>query len=565
MKEKTFFTSMRFKTLSIVVASMAFLGTLLLFFVITYVKKDSLAIHENYMKDVNEAYGKMLDDSIGKVGSELVLQAEHLEKTLGDVSIAGMKSSYAYMVGSDGTMLYHPTAEKIGQPVENEVVAGIVSNIKAGKQKQECKVVEYKYKGKIKYASYYVDSGINFILVVTADKSDCISNINRVRSYAIFIEIILLLIFMVATYLIVNKMVSPIDKISAVVARISQMDFCHQQEQDALNMRRDESGQMSRAVTSLREHMKNVLTDIRQHSDDLFESSEDLSEKTKDVKKTMEQVENAVLEIANGATSQAGETQAATENVIIIGDMIKNTNTVADRIHDNAVSMQKESCEAADMLKQLNEINIAAKQAIDEIYRQTNTTNQSAVKIKEATNLITSISEETNLLSLNASIEAARAGEQGRGFAVVASQIQKLAEQSNESTGQIEQIIASLIQDSERAVETMEEVKKVMEEQAANVEKTSEIFARVQKKITDSVEGINVITKHTRQMDGARVKVVEVVQNLSAIAEENAASTQETSASVTQVEEVVEKISVDAEKLKDIATNLENNMKVFKL
>lgn len=565
MKKKNFFSSMRFKTLLMVIVSMFTIGAVLLLFVLLYVRSDNLDLHKDYMHDVNEAYGKMFEDSIKEAGADLVLDGEHLKRALEEISIAEMDSSYAYMVGPDGTMLYHPTAEKIGQPVENAVVTEVVNNIKAGKQKRECKVVTYKYKGADKYASYYVDEGINFILVVTADKEDCLADTHRTTSFALCIAFSLLAVFSIGTYFIVSRMIKPIDKISDVVGKISKMDFCPQQEQDELNIRMDESGQMSRAVTSLREHMKNVLTEIRGNSDELFEASESLTEKTKDVKKTMTQVENAVLDIANGATAQAGETQSATENVVLIGDMIKETNSEVDKIHDNAVSMRDESLEAAKMLKQLNEINITAKQSIDEIYEQTNTTNQSAVKIKEATNLITAIAEETNLLSLNASIEAARAGEQGRGFAVVASQIQKLAEQSNASAGQIEQIIASLIQDSERAVETMEDVKKVMEEQTANVEKTSEIFGKVQKRITDSVEGIDAITKQTRKMDGARVKVIEVVQNLSAIAEENAASTQETSASVTQVEDVMEDISSNAEKLRNIADNLENNMKVFKL
>lgn len=565
MKQKKFFSSMRFKTLMMVIVSMFIIGAVLLLFVLLYVRKNNLDLYKDYMHDVNEAYGKMFDDSIQEAGADLVLDAEHLKRALENISVAGMDSSYAYMVGPDGIMLYHPTAEKIGQPVENAVVTEVVNNIKAGKQNQECKVVTYKYKGADKYASYYVDEGINFILVVTADEKDCLANTHKTTSFALFIAFSLLAVFSIGTYFIVGRMIKPIDKISDVVGKISKMDFCPQQEQDELNIRMDESGQMSRAVTSLREHMKNVLTEIRENSDELFEASESLTEKTKDVKKTMKQVENAVLDIANGATSQAGETQSATENVVLIGDMIKETNSEVDKIHDNAVSMRDESLEAAKMLEQLNEINITAKQSIDEIYEQTNTTNQSAVKIKEATNLITAIAEETNLLSLNASIEAARAGEQGRGFAVVASQIQKLAEQSNASAGQIEQIIASLIQDSERAVETMEDVKKVMEEQTDNVEKTSEIFGKVQKRITDSVEGIDAITKQTRKMDGARVKVIEVVQNLSAIAEENAASTQETSASVTQVENVMEDISSNAEKLRNIADNLENNMKVFKL
>ena len=220
---------------------------------------------------------------------------------------------------------------------------------------------------------------------------------------------------------------------------------------------------------------------------------------------------------------------------------------------------------STSILVQLEDINYKASEAIDVIYEQTNTTNESAMKIREATSLITAIAEETNLLSLNASIEAARAGEQGRGFAVVASQIQKLAEQSNESARQIENIIDSLISDSEKAVTTMGEVKDIMNQQSENVGKTEEIFAQVKNGINGSIEGVNIIADKTKQMDDARVNVVDVVQNLTAIAQQNAASTQETSASVTEVSGIVYDISSNAEKLKAIADELEKNMKVFRI
>ena len=227
--------------------------------------------------------------------------------------------------------------------------------------------------------------------------------------------------------------------------------------------------------------------------------------------------------------------------------------------------MKTSGDEASATLAQLEQINMQAKEAIDTIYEQTNTTNESAMKIREATTLITSIAEETNLLSLNASIEAARAGEQGRGFAVVASQIQKLAEQSNESASQIEAITNSLITDSEKAVSIMGEVKEIMLKQSEHVAKTDEIFTQVKSGIDSSIDGVTRIAEKTRQMDEARVNVVDVVQNLTAIAEENAASAEETSASVTEVGSIVTNISGNTEKMKDVAKELEQNMEIFKL
>lgn len=278
---------------------------------------------------------------------------------------------------------------------------------------------------------------------------------------------------------------------------------------------------------------------------------------------SVEQVEKAISEIAQGATSQAQDTQTATENIILMGNMIEETSTEVDDLRENARIMRNAGDKAIDILNELNQINQQTKEAVFVISEQTNTTNESALKIKEATDMIADIAEETNLLSLNASIEAARAGEQGRGFAVVAAQIQKLAEQSNESARQIDGIINSLIADSEKAVDTMEEVKVVIEKQNENVINTENAFKDVKDGIDKSMKNIQEITDKTKQLDDARIKVVDVVQNLTAIAQENAASTEETSASASEVGTIVEDIANNARKLNTIAGEMEESIKMF--
>ncbi len=218
---------------------------------------------------------------------------------------------------------------------------------------------------------------------------------------------------------------------------------------------------------------------------------------------------------------------------------------------------------AAETLDTMDTVNRKAQQAIDLIYEQTNTTNESAVKIKEATSVITSIANQTNLLSLNASIEAARAGEQGRGFAVVAGEIQNLAEESNESAKMIEGIIAHLIEDSEKAVQTMDEVKMVMAHQNENVGLTRDKFSEMHGGVKKTIEGIRNIAEKMEQIDATRSNVVDVVQNLTALAEENAAGTEEVSASVTEVGEHMSNIARKSGELRQIADGLQSEMKVF--
>ena len=245
--------------------------------------------------------------------------------------------------------------------------------------------------------------------------------------------------------------------------------------------------------------------------------------------------------------------------------MVENTSSEVSSLRTIAQSIKSSSDHANMTLHELDSINRRAIDSINIIYEQTHTTNESALKIKEATSLISSIADETSLLSLNASIEAARAGEAGRGFAVVASQIQKLAEQSNESAQRIDKIIFNLLEDSQKAVETMESVREIMVQQNENVTKTGSTFSQVQGGILTSVTNVDSIASRTDQLNSARVNIVDVVQNLTSIAEQNAANTQETSAAVMEVSNVMHEISNHASRLQEIAYSLEENMNAFQL
>lgn len=556
--------SVRTKILAVLVVAMAALAIFVSVIYIDNVKEHLMELNQNYLYDLTVAYGEEVEQQIEIQGYNTATDYNNLSATLEGVGIQGVESSYAYLVSADGTMLYHPTKDKVGQPVENAVVKGVVEKLNAGTV-PEPEVVSYEFKGAIKYAAYAITEKGNCILVISADEDEIMKPVTEVIGIGTFCSIVLVVIFVLVAYFIVNRIVKPVIQVTDIVGKLAHMDFSEIEGQEKLVARKDETGMMSRAVAELRGQLANVVSDLRDQSQQLFSASDSLNNNASETASTVEQVEKAVSEIAEGASSQADETQKATENVILMGNMVEETAQEVDNLITNANEMKASSDEASATLVELEKINTQAKEAIDVIYEQTNTTNESAMKIREATSLITSIAEETNLLSLNASIEAARAGEQGRGFAVVAGQIQKLAEQSNESARQIEGIIDSLIADSQKSVATMDEVKEIMSKQISSVEKTDEIFSQVKDGINTSIDGVNRIADKTKKLDEARVNVVDVVQNLTAIAQENAASTEETSASVTQVSNIVYNISENASQLKDVANGLEQNMNIFKM
>lgn len=555
--------SIRSRILVMIVVTVLICALTVLFTIRPLITKNFSAMQSSYMKDVAMAYGRMLGEYVTEGGLDVVSTPE-VQNLLKEISINGKESSYAYVVDLDGTMLYHPIAEKIGVSVENAVVKQMLADIRDGKP-QETSVYEYDFRGAIKYAGIYPDVEHGFLLIISADKAEITSDIQSILLKTLLSTLITFVICVVIALFCSAIITKPIKEMAEIADRFSTLDLRDDDRRERIGQRRDEVGLLGRSIGGVREQFHAIVTEIKTQSNNIHTTAASLDEHTKETLNNIEQVERAVYEIAEGASSQAEDTQKATENVIRMGNMVEDTNQEVENLYLYANAMKKSGDDASKTLSDLEEINHKAKESIDLIYQQTNTTNESALKIREATELITFIAEQTNLLSLNASIEAARAGEQGRGFAVVASQIQKLAEQSNESARQIGEIITLLISDSGKAVDTMNEVMEIMEVQNKNIQQMGRQFEQLFAAIDKSNRGVGNIADRTKSLDEARVNVVDIVQNLTAIAEENAASTQETSASVTEVNDIVSQISENVNQLRRIAEELEHRMEIFRL
>ena len=420
-----------------------------------------------------------------------------------------------------------------------------------------------------KFYGYYTplkDSAGNNVGMIFAGmpKEDAEGQITRIILSIVAATVFLMIISVVFLFILIGRITKQLSRSVDTLDTIAKGNLNIELNGKALK-RKDEVGMILRSVKSLQEELRHIIATIKEESKQLTDTSLHLSQETDTAEDHMSQVDKAVNEIAEGAGSQAEETQNATENVILMGNMIEDNAQDIEQLNQNAKSIKERGEVALEALKELRATNEKTKASIDVIYEQTNVTNESAQKIKEATSLITDIAEETNLLSLNASIEAARAGEQGRGFAVVAGQIQKLAEQSNESARQIDSIIVSLLAESDKSVSTMEEVKGVMEQQSENVENTNAEVTQVLEEVEKAIQAIEGVAEKTEQINGARNNVIDTVQNLSAIAEENAASSQETSASVAEVVNVITGIADNARDLRTISEHLDESMSVFKL
>ena len=559
----SFWHSMKTSFMLVVVAVAAAVVVMYTLMIMPGIRSNIRQIYSNYLLDLTLSYGSELDETLTRVDDKMLDHVDTMQKIVEQAQLEGIDSSYGYIVSTDGTMLYHPTAEKIGQPVENETVKKIVAEVEAGKT-PEPEVVSYMFDGTQKYAACYVSEN-GFIFVMTADDTDLLKAANKLQARGLGTAVVVLIFGVFVAWICARRMTRPLIRVTSAVDRIAGFDLTEDPELIALDKNKGETGAIAHAVLHMKQALRSMVQQIREESANIHQASGQLEENATATSGNVDSVETAVNEIATGATSQATETQRATEDVVMMGTMIENTSTQVENLNSTAVEMSNASASARDALEELNHINEKAIESIEVIYQQTHTTNESALKIKDVTELIASIAEETNLLSLNASIEAARAGDAGKGFAVVASQIQKLAEQSNVSTKKIDDIIHMLLTDSENAVHTMEEVREVMHQQSEKVEQTKQVFDSLNQGIDQSISGMEAISEHTRQLDHARENIVDTVQNLSAIAQENAASTEETNAVVMEIGGVMQQISGNAQGLRRIADILEKNMETFKL
>ena len=334
---------------------------------------------------------------------------------------------------------------------------------------------------------------------------------------------------------------------------------------DKMLKRKDEIGDLSRVTVKLKDTLKGILKGISENSASLLEASRALGNAADTTNGTMNEVQNAVSQVVANSTEQSKNSESTSENMRIMGEHITETSTEVDTLNQNAASMQKSSKKTADTLAQLCHINEEVERIIGEVKEQTDRTNASIQKINAAMEFITSIAEETNLLSLNASIEAARAGESGRGFAVVADQIKKLAEQSNQSGHEIEDTTKALMEDSAREMEIMQRMQEIITEQSGSMQETRANVSEVLKEIEASMQSILQIRESTGRLAESRGEVMEAVEQLSQIAHDNVDSTQQTYTETQEVLDTFKQVYDSAGQLKKIADELAESMQYFKI
>ena len=320
-----------------------------------------------------------------------------------------------------------------------------------------------------------------------------------------------------------------------------------------------------RSLNRMADKLSEVIGDVISCGEELNKSGAELEEMSRNSERSSALVDSSVSEIAQGATTQAEDVETSTNEIAHLGDLMESMDADITELDETSMHMKQASDEAVEILNELSTSNEHMTDSVQKIANQITKTNDSVKEIEETVSLISSIADQTNLLSLNASIEAARAGDAGRGFAVVASEIQQLADQSNNSANTIFQVISNLIHDFKDTLQLMEEVEKATTEQNQKLAQTQKQFDIVKGGIVQSRDKTAVIKNAIGDCNRVRVTVSQIMMNLSAISEENAASTTETANAMQQLNSTISELLQESQKLLSISAQLEEDIQFFRL
>lgn len=455
--------------------------------------------------------------------------------------------------------------EKGERQINTQASAEVVSHVlKNGEtyQNRDVEILGQKYI--VCYIPFYQENSDEIVgMVFLGTPQETVSVIiNKVRGQLLLIILCMVILVTGIAYILVSRIVSALKQNMDVLDNIAN-GMLHIRIDPKLLSRRDEIGDLAKNILHLKDALRDIVINIHTRSTALGEEAERIENISESVYHVMKEVNNAAQEMAASCSAQSEDANHASENVISMGSLIERNAIQTTQLYDISNNMKQGATEALQQFEQLNSVMQSVKESIHFLSQQTNLTNESVTKISSATELITTIASQTNLLSLNASIEAARAGEHGRGFSVVASEIQQLSEQSNRAAGEIQVMVTNLNNNSSQTLERVREVRDIIEQQEENIQKTSAIFREVCSGVDESAAGMDTILANSNQLENVRTDTVAVVQNSATLSEQNSASIEEVMASIENIYHELGDISEKTKILNGFSKEMTASVDVF--
>lgn len=509
-------------------------------------------------------------DMDGKIIGVLVGRRDGGNLSLITEDIGYGEQGYSYIINSKGTVMAHPNKElvlNLFNPIyesENDKNLESLANAFNKILEEREGLTTYTYNGNDLYAAYMPIKGTDWILIITANVDEVLSSVPKMRNNMLIASAIIILINIVIAYFIGNSISKPIIQLKGYAEKVSNLDLTENLHENLL-AKEDEVGLLSRGVQHLVDNLREIIKEIDYSSNEVLSTSEELTATTQQSAIAVEDVAKAVEGIAKGASEQAESTEKGALKINELGNAIENNLDLAKNLTYTSNRISEVVDNGLVEMENLFKITEESNKASVEIYDIIQKTNESASAIGEATNVIASIAEQTNLLALNASIEAARAGEAGRGFAVVADSIRKLAEESSKSANSIDEIVKKLQLNAENAVVTIENLASISKEQTKGVINSREKYLAIRDAVNEAIKAVDELNVSSSRMEELKNEILDMIQSLSALAEENSASTEEVTASMEEQNASIQEIASASEGLAKLAENLKSVIDRFKI
>ena len=546
------------KIIVMVILAVIVSNVICMVFILESSKKQITDSVKHTMVDVINTTSKIMENEISNSGVD-DLDYDGYANNLSDVKLEGMDSAYMYVVQNDGTMLYHPTKEKVGQPVENAVIKGVVQQLQDGK-KPGTAVVEYDFNGTTKYSAYTILNNEN-ILVLTADESEALAGITTVTGVAVGISAIVVLLAIIICFILGRRLMRPLVKVSTIIEEIANGDI--NADFGMVKETNDEIGLIIEKMKELTQSLGNIVGKIRNSSDTMSSNSYELNDTSSQTLAANNEISKAVEDVAEGSTGMAASISKINENLLEMSNETKDINESVNEIRNQTTAVQDSSKIMNDKIKSMQDSSHKMDEGISAISKRIETVNTTVDKVSNIVSVIEEISSETNLLSLNASIEAARAGDAGKGFAVVAQEIRVLSDNTNTELENIKQIISSLVEECRYCVQASGTIVEDNAKQKEEIKAVLDEFGSLDEQIQKTAEKADEIEELVIAMIELNDDITKSSNSLTDVSAANAAATEEMNANIEELNAMMNGVSEMAGNMNDESDGLKEALSFF--